>query len=153
MSFALPRSSSLAVRVPAASHIVSTKLDLAKMPSLLVVVFLVELVVQLINTIGAATINNLVHQHSLCKVAAVGREADSIYIKQLWDAINLLPTSTSKAFVEERALQREYLRIRRDLNATSSQDEFAKWAKLRRQHDKLVEQLEKKSTETRASHR
>jgi hypothetical protein len=30
------------------------------MPSLLVVIFAVELVVQLINTIGATTINNLV---------------------------------------------------------------------------------------------
>jgi hypothetical protein len=32
------------------------------------------------------------------------------------------------------------------MNATSSQDEFAKWAKLRRQHDKVLEQLEKSST-------
>ncbi len=30
------------------------------MPSLLVVIFVVELVVQLINTIGSATINNVV---------------------------------------------------------------------------------------------
>lgn len=36
--------------------------------------------------------------------------------------------------------------MRRDLNATSSQDEFAKWAKLRRQHDKMLEELEKMST-------
>lgn len=35
--------------------------------------------------------------------------------------------------------------MRRDLNATSSQDEFAKWAKLRRQHDKMLEELEKMS--------
>lgn len=38
----------------------------AKMPSLLVVVFLIELVVQLINTIGAATINNLVRSPAMC---------------------------------------------------------------------------------------
>ena len=36
--------------------------------------------------------------------------------------------------------------MRLELNATSSQDQFAKWAKLKRQHDKLLEQLEKKST-------
>lgn len=36
--------------------------------------------------------------------------------------------------------------MRRELTATSSQDEFAKWAKLRRQHDKLLDQLEKTST-------
>jgi hypothetical protein len=43
-------------------------------------------------------------------------------------------------------LKKEYLSCRRELNATSSQDEFAKWAKLRRTHDKLLERLEKKST-------
>jgi len=30
------------------------------------------------------------------------------------------------------------------MNATSAQDEFARWAKLQRQHDKLKDQLEKK---------
>jgi hypothetical protein len=35
------------------------------MPSLLVVIFAVELVVQLINTIGATTINNLVRPSPL----------------------------------------------------------------------------------------
>lgn len=45
-------------------------------------------------------------------------------------------------------MQAEYLKVQRELKATSSQDEFAKWAKLRRQHDKLLEQLEKKSTST-----
>jgi hypothetical protein len=32
------------------------------------------------------------------------------------------------------------------MNATSSQDEFAKWAKLRRQHDKAVGDYEEKCT-------
>lgn len=52
---------------------------------------------------------------------------------------------TSKLVREQRELQKSYLSVRRDLNATSSQDEFAKWAKLRRQHDKMFEQLEKMS--------
>jgi hypothetical protein len=39
-------------------------------------------------------------------------------------------------------VQAEYLKVRSELNATSSQDEFAKWAKLRRRHDKLLEELE-----------
>jgi len=34
------------------------------MPSLLLVVFLVELAVHVVNTIGAATINNLVYTHA-----------------------------------------------------------------------------------------
>lgn len=57
----------------------------------------------------------------------------------------MLPTETSKTAAKRRDVQTEYMKVRRDLNATSSQDEFAKWAKLRRQHDKLMEQLEKMS--------
>ncbi|KAI1842712.1 hypothetical protein JX266_011033, partial [Neoarthrinium moseri] len=90
------------------------------MPALLLVVFLVELAVHLVNTIGASSINNL-----------------------LWTLYLMLPTETSKNSRQRQKLQSEYLKVRRDLNATSSQDEFAKWAKLRRQHDKLMEQLEK----------
>ncbi|KAI0542119.1 CHD5 domain-containing protein [Xylaria digitata] len=90
------------------------------MPSLLLVVLLVEVAVHLVNTIGAATINNI-----------------------LWNIYLALPTEVSKQATEKNRLQKEYLAIRRDLNATSSQDQFAKWAKLRRQHDKQLEQLEK----------
>ncbi|KAK3683630.1 CHD5-like protein-domain-containing protein [Podospora appendiculata] len=98
------------------------------MPSLLVVVFVVELVVQLINTIGATTINNL-----------------------LWRIVQTVPTSLSTEFALQRKRQKDYLDARHALNATSSQDEFAKWAKLRRQHDKLLEELEKKKTSLDAS--
>ncbi|KAI1132157.1 CHD5-like protein-domain-containing protein [Nemania abortiva] len=89
------------------------------MPSLLLVVLLVEVAVHLVNTIGAATINNL-----------------------LWNIYLALPTQFSKEAAEKNKVQKEYLAIRRDLNATSSQDQFAKWAKLRRQHDKQLQQLE-----------
>ena len=65
---------------------------------------------------------------------------------QLWNIYLALPTEFSKQVAERKKLQKEYLTIRRDLNATSSQDQFAKWAKLRRQHDKLMEQLEQMST-------
>ncbi|KAJ9141859.1 Protein GET1 [Pleurostoma richardsiae] len=98
------------------------------MASLLVLVFIVEVLVQIVNSIGASTINSL-----------------------LWALYNALPTSRSREFAEQRKLQQEYLKARRDLNATSSQDEFAKWAKLRRHHDKLLEQLEKKKTGLDAS--
>ncbi|ETS73423.1 Protein get1 [Pestalotiopsis fici W106-1] len=90
------------------------------MATLLLVVFFVELAVHLVNTIGAASISNL-----------------------LWTLYLMLPTETSKSAAKRRDVQTEYMKVRRDLNATSSQDEFAKWAKLRRQHDKLMEQLEK----------
>ncbi|KAF4948375.1 hypothetical protein FGADI_9687 [Fusarium gaditjirri] len=90
------------------------------MASLMLSIFVVEVIVNLVNTIGAAAINNLI-----------------------WTIMNFLPVSTAKAAGEQRKLQADYLKVRRDLNSTSSQDEFAKWAKLRRQHDKLLEQLEK----------
>ncbi|EWG52538.1 hypothetical protein FVEG_11268 [Fusarium verticillioides 7600] len=83
-------------------------------------IFVVEVVGYIAITLEAAPINNL-----------------------LWTIINFLPVSTAKAAGEQRKLQADYLKVRRDLNSTSSQDEFAKWAKLRRQHDKLLEQLEK----------
>ncbi|KEY72734.1 hypothetical protein S7711_02521 [Stachybotrys chartarum IBT 7711] len=89
------------------------------MVSLLVLVFAIEAAVRIINAVGASTINNL-----------------------LWTAYNHLPVSTSKSAAQQRKMQADYLKVRRELNATSSQDEFAKWAKLRRQHDKLLEQLE-----------
>lgn len=101
------------------------------MASLLLIVFVVELAVAVVNAIGAATINNL-----------------------LWNLYISTPLGTSKQIREQRTLQQSYLKVRRDLAATSSQDEFAKWAKLRRQHDKMLEELEKKKSgidTTRAS--
>ncbi|AEO61920.1 hypothetical protein MYCTH_2312690 [Thermothelomyces thermophilus ATCC 42464] len=98
------------------------------MPSLLVVIFVIELVVRLVNTIGAATINNLI-----------------------WRVYLSLPTALAGQFAEHRRKQKEYLAVRHDLNATSSQDEFAKWARLRRQHDKLLEELEKRKSALDAS--
>ncbi|KAK3343731.1 CHD5-like protein-domain-containing protein [Lasiosphaeria hispida] len=98
------------------------------MPSLLVAIFVVELVVQLVNSIGAATINSLI-----------------------WRAVTSLPVPIAQEFADQRKKQKEYLAVRRELQATSSQDQFAKWAKLRRQHDKLLEGLEKKKTALDAS--
>ena len=40
------------------------------------------------------------------------------------------------------------MKVRMEMNGTSAQDDFAKWAKLRRKHDKLHEQLEKNRTYT-----
>lgn len=64
---------------------------------------------------------------------------------KLWNLYNRLPTPTSKSAQEQRELKRQYLKLKTEMSATSSQDEFAKWAKLRRQHDKVLEQLEKSS--------
>ncbi|KAH8906966.1 CHD5-domain-containing protein [Coniochaeta sp. PMI_546] len=98
------------------------------MPSLLVVIFAVELAVQIINNFGAAAINSL-----------------------LWRIYTSLPTQLSKDYAQQRKLQAEYLACRKELNATSSQDQFAKWAKLRRKHDTLLEELEKKKKSLEAT--
>ncbi len=65
---------------------------------------------------------------------------------QLWNIYLALPTKTSRDLAEKKKLQAEFLKVRHELNATSSQDQFAKWAKLRRQHDKLLDRLERSST-------
>ena len=43
-------------------------------------------------------------------------------------------------------MKAEVLKLKREMNGTSSQDEFAKWAKLRRRHDKSMEEYEAMST-------
>ncbi|KAH7367209.1 CHD5 domain-containing protein [Plectosphaerella cucumerina] len=100
------------------------------MTALIVTIFALELTIRVVDTIGAATINQL-----------------------LWTLLSYLPTEASRAAAQNRKVQADFLTIRKELNATSSQDEFAKWAKLRRNHDKLLEQLEagKKTSEASRS--
>ncbi|GAQ37288.1 guided entry of tail-anchored proteins factor 1 [Aspergillus tubingensis] len=93
------------------------------MLSLLWSVFFVHVAIYLVNTIGASTIDNL-----------------------LWLLYLKVPTSTSKKYREQNRLKREVVQLKRDMNNTSSQDEFAKWAKLRRKHDKTMEEYEAIST-------
>ncbi|CAL3967385.1 unnamed protein product [Diplocarpon coronariae] len=95
------------------------------MPSILLLVFILQLAIHLVNTFGAATINSL-----------------------LWNLFIRFPTPTAKSAAEQKDLKAQYFKIKQQMNATSSQDEFAKWAKLRRQHDKVVEQLEKSKSST-----
>ncbi|KAH8772118.1 protein get1 [Hyaloscypha finlandica] len=95
------------------------------MPSLLLTVFLLQLAIHLVNTFGASSINAV-----------------------LWNLYNSLPSSKSESSAEQRELKSQYLKVRKELNATSSQDQFAKWAKLRRQHDRLLEQLDKNKAST-----
>ncbi|KAF9116244.1 GET complex subunit get1 [Mortierella sp. AM989] len=48
---------------------------------------------------------------------------------------------------KQRRLKKEVLTLKNDLSRTSSQDEFAKWAKLRRKMDSKIAELEKLTSE------
>ncbi|KAF7162769.1 hypothetical protein CNMCM5623_007938 [Aspergillus felis] len=89
------------------------------MLSLILTIFFVHVAIYLVNTVGATTIDTL-----------------------LWILYLKLPTSTSKNAREQSRLKREVVQLKRDMNNTSSQDEFAKWAKLRRKHDKAMDEYE-----------
>ena len=63
-----------------------------------------------------------------------------------WLILSKLPIEQSKQARQLGDLQREVVRLKREMNATSAQDEFAKWAKLRRQHDKAKEKYDSQCT-------
>ncbi|ERF76151.1 hypothetical protein EPUS_01485 [Endocarpon pusillum Z07020] len=86
------------------------------MPTLLLTIFLIQLSIHLINTIGASTLNEL-----------------------LWTLYTRAPLSTtSQPMHEQTRLRREVVRLKREMAATSAQDNFARWAKIRREHDKAL---------------
>ncbi|KAJ5176392.1 Protein g.t1.c1 [Penicillium canariense] len=89
------------------------------MLSLVLTILFVHIAIYLVNTIGASTIDSL-----------------------LWHLYLKLPTSTSRNAREQQRMKREVVQLKLEMNSTSSQDEFAKWAKLRRRHDKSLEEYE-----------
>lgn len=56
----------------------------------------------------------------------------------------MVSPSTCTSVTSQAKLRAEVVRLKREMSSTSSQDEFAKWAKLRRQHDKAVAQYDEK---------
>ncbi|KAF2840548.1 hypothetical protein M501DRAFT_930254 [Patellaria atrata CBS 101060] len=90
------------------------------MASILLLVFILQVVIHIINKAGVGTINNF-----------------------LWLLYNKLPTPTSNASRQQVKLKQEVLRLKKELAGVSAQDDFAKWAKLRRQHDKVMADYEK----------
>ncbi|KAI9815050.1 MAG: GET complex subunit get1 [Pycnora praestabilis] len=65
--------------------------------------------------------------------------------EKLWMLYNKIPNPQSKAVEDQARSKREVLRLKKEMSSTSSQDEFAKWAKLRRQHDKVLADYDKTS--------
>ncbi|KAF2642345.1 hypothetical protein P280DRAFT_478474 [Massarina eburnea CBS 473.64] len=90
------------------------------MPSLLLVMFMLQLSLHIINTVGANTIDEL-----------------------LWMMYNKLPTPTSSSAQKAQVLKKEIVRLKRELAKTSPQQEFAKWGKLDRKHNQAVADFNK----------
>jgi len=90
----------------------------------LLTIFLFQLVLLLIENLGAQTIN------------------DILYF--LYTRITF--SKTSPASKDEARLRKEIVKVKAEMTATSAQDDFAKWAKLRRQFDKLTNEYQKYST-------
>jgi len=98
------------------------------MLSLLVVVFLIQLACHLILTIGSKPINDL-----------------------LWQIYCRLPIGSSRDIQEQIRLRQEVVRLKREMNAISAQDEFSRWAKVRRQHDKALADHDQKAAAVSSS--
>jgi hypothetical protein len=62
---------------------------------------------------------------------------------QLWILYNKLPTPTSGSAQRCQVLKKDIVRLKRELGNTSPQDNFSKWAKLDRQHNKAVAEYQK----------
>ncbi|KAL1586760.1 Protein GET1 [Cladosporium halotolerans] len=90
------------------------------MPSLILVVFIFQLLIHLVSTFGGQTINDL-----------------------LWLLYTKLPTPQAKQAAAGVQLRKEVVKLNREMTNTSAQDDFSKWAKLRRQHDKKKAEYEK----------
>ncbi|KAI5303748.1 GET complex subunit get1, partial [Ascosphaera pollenicola] len=59
-----------------------------------------------------------------------------------WSVNLKLPTATGRTARRHQELKKEVLHYKQQMTATSAQDEFAKWAKLRRKHDKILDEYE-----------
>ena len=68
-------------------------------------------------------------------------ESQSNHFKA-WSIYLLFPSDLSTLATQQKAVQKDILKTSAELRSTSSQDEFAKWARLNRQHDKQVQQLQ-----------
>ncbi|KAF3311535.1 GET complex subunit get1 [Orbilia oligospora] len=80
---------------------------------------------------------------------AIGWQVTSIFVSltpAIWETYTrIIPTRASADAKKLRQQQAEILRIRKEMATISSQDEFAKWAKLRREHDRRAAESEKLS--------
>lgn len=109
------------------------------MPSLLLVVFILQFLLHIINTVGASTVNDLVGPATVHNFRATCANMTL----QLWILYNKLPTPTSSSAQKAQKLKKEIVQLKRELGNTSPQDNFSKWAKLDRQHNKAMADFQK----------
>lgn len=109
--------------------------------STILFVFLVQLSLSIISTIGAQKVNDIVGGTQRSSL----NESLLIDEFQAWWFFTLIFTSSGKNDKEARKLRSEVVRLSREMKATSAQDNFAKWARLRREHDKAKEAYDKMS--------
>ena len=102
-------------------------------------IFLVTLAVETVGWIGKDT---------LAELASPSPPPSSRFVAHTFGQFFPLTTlfSTSPYAKQSRTLKTEILKLKSELASTSSQDEFAKWAKLRRKSDKAIADLELLST-------
>jgi hypothetical protein len=112
------------------------------MPSLILLVFVIQLAIHLISTFGGQAINDLV-----CSYSPPNKTDDNILTtRKLWLLYTKLPVPQSKQAAAGATLRKEVVRLNREMTNTSAQDDFAKWAKLRRQHDKKKAEYDENGT-------
>ncbi|KAG5520164.1 hypothetical protein PMAC_001241 [Pneumocystis sp. 'macacae'] len=78
-------------------------------------------------------------------ISALGINVISSLIYTIFS--NFIPLTLSSVIKKHRSLQRSAFQTKKDLSNTSSVDEFAKWARLKRKYDKEVSEIEKISAE------
>ena len=80
----------------------------------------------------------------LCLLPNSSRSSVDKCVLQLWNLYSKLPLSSSQDIADQIRLRRDVVRLKREMAGISAQDEFSRWAKLRRQHDKAEEAYNKK---------
>jgi hypothetical protein len=124
--------------------------DTNTMPSVLLIVFVLNVVIHTINNVGASSFNDLVSPPKICSTFIVLDLLPScpsyLICYQLWTLFSLIPSASSPAETKRVALQKDLFKLKKELASISAQDEFARWAKVRRQHDKAQAELDKHST-------
>jgi len=96
------------------------------------------IIIALINALGKDALVELVPPPSHRSLHLVL----TLLTHQAWKLYLLLPLPIRRQLAHQRTLQSNLLKTSASLKSTSAQDDFAKWARLNRQHDKQIQDLQ-----------